>query len=108
MINNFEQSIIYKNALKEYQDKIYWEILKPKHIIVIDRDTVYLFYNPTIIKDIYEQLIVIYNNEDANFPIHLWYEPPELKEIIFMWNKYKAIQLWYDKCDLPIEFEAKI
>jgi hypothetical protein len=44
-MTNFEKSEIYKKALAEYQDKIYGEILKPLHSIVIDEDEVYLFYN---------------------------------------------------------------
>jgi hypothetical protein len=75
METNFEKSTIYKNALKEYQEKVYGEILKPLHIIVIDNDKVNLFYNQTIVNDIFTQLKDIYDKqhhyEDINFPISL-------------------------------------
>lgn len=113
MDTNFEKSTIYKKALKEYQEKVYGEILKPLHIIVIDNDEVNLFYNQTIVNDIFTQLKDIYNkshdwDDVTNFPISLWYEEPWISEITFMWNKYKVISLWYDNCDIPSQFKAKL
>lgn len=111
-MTTFEQTDIYKKALKEYQDKIYWEILKPLHSIIQNEDEVYLFYNQLIIKDIYIKLKDIYNkereDEQTDFPISLWYQEPELKDVTFMWNKYKAISLWYDNCDVPNQFKSKL
>ena len=112
MNSTFEKSAIYDKALKEYQDKIYWEILKPLHSIIEDGDEVYLLYNQTIIADIYIQLSAIYKIEreweDTDFPVNLWCQEPGMKDIIFMWNKYKAIFLWYDNWDVPYEFKSKL
>mgnify|MGYP001008372034 CR=1 FL=1 len=54
METNFEKSTIYKNALKEYQEKVYGEILKPLHIIVIDNDGSQRPANPTTRRRGYE------------------------------------------------------
>mgnify|MGYP003494043786 CR=1 FL=1 len=112
METSFEKSELYKKALKEYQDKIYWEILKPLHVIIINEDEVYLFYNQNIVQDIYIKLKDIYNkqheDEITDFPISLWYDYPELRDITFMGNKYKVIYLWYDNCEVPKYFKAKL
>lgn len=108
MADNFHNSEIYKKALKEYQDKIYGEILKPLHVIVIDSDEVYLFYNPLIVNDIFNKLVESYNDDESDFPIQLGYETPRLEIINFMGVSHKAIKLWYDNCDLPRNFEARL
>lgn len=112
MGTNFEKTDIYKRALKEYQQTIYWEIIKPLHSIILDEDEVYLLYNQITVLDILVKLKEIYNkektDENTDFPINLWYGEPEIIEITFMWNKYKAIYLWFDHCDVPIQFKAKI
>lgn len=113
METTFQKSEIYKKALAEYQEKIYWAILKPIHVIVVDNDEVYLFYNQTIVQDIFNKLTEIYNiqhewEEESDFPESLGYEEPNLETITFMWVQYKAIKLWYDNCDLPERFEARL
>ena len=107
MVTNFENSEIYKKARKEYQDKIYWAILKPMHSIIIDEDEVYLFYVQWIVDDIFNQLNEIYEKDDNDFPISLWYENPVIETIVFMWTKYRVIKLWYDNCEVPNVFKAK-
>jgi hypothetical protein len=111
-MTNFEKSEHYKKALAEFQKEVFWNILKPLHIIIINDDLVYLFYNQSIVQDIFEKIKQIYNkNEEwneTNFPVSLWYEEPEIRRINFMWNEYKIISLWYDKSDVPREFKAKI
>ena len=108
---SFKESKLYKEALEKYQLEIFNSILNPINIIVYWWDTVYLFYNQKIIEDVFNQMIKIYedNNNDieTNFPVHLWYEKPELKTTTFMWVQYKAIILWYDKENPPKEFMAK-
>lgn len=111
MTTAFEKTDIYKKALKEYQDKIYGEILKPIHSIIENEDEVYLLYNQAIISDVYIQVKDIYikykNDETTDFPIFLWCEEPRLQEIVFMWSKYKSIFLWYDNWYVPDEFKSK-
>lgn len=103
----FEKSEIYKKALSEYQEKVYWEILKPLHVIIVDNDQVYLFYNQAHVLEIFAILKEKYDDR-WDFPISLWYENPKIRTIKFMWTEYKVIQLWYDNCDVPKQFEAKL
>lgn len=112
MNTNFKNSNIYKKALLEYQKEVYGKLLKPLHSIVIDDDEVYLFYEQDIVNDVFEQIKDIFikdrNDEETNFTVNLWYEEPRLDNIIFMWLQYKVIALWYDNCEVPQAFKAKI
>ncbi len=105
----FEESKMYKKALEEYQKEVFDDILKPKEIIIYNRDTVYLFYQQDKVKDIFKQIIKIYedtnNDIETNFPTHLWYEKPELKTKSFMGVEYQVVVLWYDHEQPPVEFQ---
>lgn len=106
-MSNFEKSEIYKKALAEYQEKVYWQILKPLHVIVIDEDEVYLFYPQSLVLEIFAILKEKYKDR-WDFTTNLGYQEPEIRNIKFMWVEYKTIYLWYDNCEVPRQFEAKI
>jgi hypothetical protein len=63
-------------------------------------DVLWLFYNQDRTKDIYNQIVKIYedNYEDDMYeqPFHLWCEKPSLCKYTFMWNTYDCISIRYD------------
>lgn len=103
---SFEKSDIYQKAVKEYTEKIYWEILKPIHSIIVCNDIVYLFYPQDRVDDIFKLIKKCFSSESNT--IELWYEKPTLEKIIFMWVTYKVIHLWYDGEKIPKYFQSKL
>lgn len=59
-MENFKNTEIYKKALKEYQDKLYKDILNPLHSIIENNDEVNLFYNQDNIQDICSKMKEIF------------------------------------------------
>ena len=75
-------------------------ILKPIQVLM-ERDTVYIFYKDS--KSVCAEMVKLYkeeNESDENLtPFHFWCEEPSVESYKFMGKEYLCINLWYDRQD---------